>query len=370
MTHVTDLCFERAEMIGEDLLRFSETVDLLVENGVDLPNFFEVVANCLNRVVQAQVFRQEFQSAPPTAVASAESSFLGEGEIILRISPPLPDLAARLLEQRLLHAVRIILRQGQSGPTVENDADRILALLSGSGTPLQRAEDLQRLRLTGTCRPLVAAIAGDAGELPRAHALAEELSAGKPALTARVGDVLAVILEGGQPPVDVRVPRGLSVGLGDALPPGRIHESWEGAKQALRFALPSRSPSAPNRMIDATVVDISKAGCLRILVDAVDHLDVSGLADIRIIQELADKGLPDTLNVLEAVAATESIRQAAQLVHLHHNTVAARVEAAEAALGFHLRENYGRTRLLVALTLHRLNGSSTIRRLEGLDTPR
>lgn len=74
--------------------------------------------------------------------------------------------------------------------------------------------------------------------------------------------------------------------------------------------------------------------------------------------------MPDTLNVLEAVAATESIRQAAQLVHLHHNTVATRLDAAEEVLGFPLREIYGRTRLLVALTLYRLYGSSGAQRLE------
>lgn len=364
MAQVDELCFEREELLGEDLLRFSEAVDLLVEEGVGLQDFCTAVAQNLRRRVRADIFRQSFQAAPVDAPLSEASSCLGEGEILLWLSPPLPDLPARLLGQRLIHAIRIILRQGPSGASAGSESDCLRALLGGAGTPTQRASDLERLGLSEHCTPLVAAIAGDVGELSRAHELACCLSTSHPVRATRLGDVLAVVLRE-RPPVDVCVPKGLSVGLGEALPPGRIHESWEGAKQALRFALPSRSQGVPSRMIDATVVDIAKAGCLRILVDAVDHLDVAGLGDVQTIRELEEKGLPDTLNVLEAVAATESIRQAAQLVHLHHNTVASRVEAAEEALGFHLRENYGRTRLLVALTLYRLHGSSQMRRLEG-----
>lgn len=86
--------------------------------------------------------------------------------------------------------------------------------------------------------------------------------------------------------------------------------------------------------------------------------DVSGLADVRGLAALAGGDLPNMLTVLEAVAATESIRQAAQLVHMHHNTVAQRVRDAEAALGYPLTEPYGRTRLMVGLILYRLSAEA------------
>nr|WP_304503891.1 helix-turn-helix domain-containing protein [Corynebacterium lemuris] len=158
-----------------------------------------------------------------------------------------------------------------------------------------------------------------------------------------------------RPELHTGVPVGLSVGLGEPLPPERVRESWEGARTAVRFSLPSPNHRSRYRMIDAVVVDICKVGSLRILADAVDRRGVQDLADVQAIARLAQEGLPDTLNVLEAVAATESIRQAAQLVHMHHNTVAHRVEAAEGVLGFPLREIYGRTRLLIGLTLYRLD---------------
>ena len=79
--------------------------------------------------------------------------------------------------------------------------------------------------------------------------------------------------------------------------------------------------------------------------------DVRELADVRGLATLAE-AVPDMVTVL-AVAATESIRRAAQLVHMHHNTVAQRVRDAERALGYPLTEPYGRTRLMVGLILYR-----------------
>ncbi|QGU08444.1 hypothetical protein COCCU_12720 [Corynebacterium occultum] len=359
-----ELLFEHEGRLAEDLFEFSETIDTLVESEVSLQDFFGAVARCLNRVIQGSVFRLQLQALPDISPAAEGWSSLGEGEIILQISPPLPDLAARLVEQRLIHALKIILRNGPATTAVESDADRLRSLLGKSGSPAQRVDNLQRLGLAESRLLTVVAIAGDSGELRRAAALAQDLGGGQSPLLARVGDVLAVILRE-EPHQEVGVPKGLSVGLGEALPPERIHESWEGAKTALRFSQPSKSRRAPHRVIDAVVVDIAKVGCLRVLVDAVDHRNVRELDDVRAIHELAEKGPPDTLNVLEAVAATESIRQAAQLVHLHHNTVATRVDAAEGVLRFPLREIYGRTRLLIALTLYRLHGSSGARRLDG-----
>ena len=70
------------------------------------------------------------------------------------------------------------------------------------------------------------------------------------------------------------------------------------------------------------------------------------------------EAVSDMMTVLEAVAATESIRRAAQLVHMHHNTVAQRVRDAENVLGYPLTEPCGRTRLMVGLILYCLSAKA------------
>ena len=122
---------------------------------------------------------------------------------------------------------------------------------------------------------------------------------------------------------------------------------------ALRFSMPSRRSQGPYRLFDAVIVDVANIGALRVLADVAGQADVQELADVRGLTTLAE-AVPDMVTVL-AVAATESIRRAAQLVHMHHNTVAQRVRDAERALGYPLTEPYGRTRLMVGLILYRLS---------------
>lgn len=348
---------------------FSEAIDSLVESGISLEDFLTAIASRLDRVVEGDVCGRRLKGVPEGVSrwsrVGASEYIVGESNVAFRINPPLPDLAGRFVGQRLVHAAKLIAQRASPAGAEEHDGDRVRSLLSASGTEGQRARLLQRLGLDSASHLTVAAIAGDHGKLERAEHVAGALAAGTPVVTARVGDVLAVILQH-SPSLKIGVPEGLAIGIGEPLPPDRVHDSWEGAKTALRFSLPSRSSRATHRIIDAVIVDVRKMGCLRVLAEAVDRRDVQDLPDIQAIHVLADNGLPDTLNVLEAVAATESIRQAAQLVHLHHNTVAHRVEAAEEVLGFPLREIYGRTRLLIALTLYRLFRSSERSRPESL----
>ncbi|WP_197085741.1 helix-turn-helix domain-containing protein [Corynebacterium comes] len=356
-----DRLFEAHDRLADDVFVLSEAIDSLVEARVSLEDFLGSVASRLNRVVEGDVFGRRLRGTPdggsPPAGDGPGAIGSDTTDLAFRIHPPLPAWASRFVGQRLAHAVRVIAHH-DSVTRVEVEADdRVRELLSALGTEACRQDVLQKLGLDNARTLTVVAIAG-AGQYPeKAARLAEALAGGTTAPSARMGDALAVILRH-QPRTDVGIPTGLSVGLGEALPPNRVHDSWEGARTALRFSLPSRHSSAPHRMIDAVVVDIRKVGCLRILADAVDRRGVRDLRDVQAIEGLARNGLPDTLNVLEAVAATESIRQAAQLVHLHHNTVAHRVEAAESVLGFPLREIYGRTRLLIALTLYRLSRRS------------
>jgi hypothetical protein len=350
--------FETRDRLAEDMYELSAAIDSLVEKQVGLEDFLGSAAVLLGRKVEGEVFGHRLAGLPDGGFIRVHR---GPGEaapdmdgVTFRLDPPLPEWADRFVGQRLVHAAKLVARNEAEVRAVDETGDRVRILLGTSGSDGRRREMLRLLGLDGAPTLTVVAIAGVGQHPERAARLAETLSGGVVAPMARLGELLVIILRN-KPGLDTGVPAGLSVGLGEPLPPERIRESWEGARTAVRFSLPSPHHRARYRMIDAVVVDISKVGSLRILADAVDRRGVQDLADVQAITRLAEEGMPDTLNVLEAVAATESIRQAAQLVHMHHNTVAHRVEAAEAVLGFPLREIYGRTRLLIGLTLYRLD---------------
>ncbi|RSZ64684.1 PucR family transcriptional regulator [Corynebacterium hylobatis] len=358
MPFVKPQLFESRDRLVEDVFEFSGAVDSLVEKRVPLEDFLGSVAATLGRRVEADVFGGRFAGSPDGQSVRIRrepgDAVPDVDEVDFRLDPPLPEWAERFVGQRLVHAAKLLVRSEVEVRVVDETGDRVRILLGTSGSAERRREMLHLLGLDGARMLTVVAIAGVGRNPEGAARLAEVLSGGGAAPMVRLGELLVLILRR-RPELDTGVPAGLSVGLGESLPPERVRDSWEGARTAVRFSLPSPNHRARYRMIDAVVVDICKVGSLRILADAVDRRGVQDLADVQAIARLAEEGLPDTLNVLEAVAATESIRQAAQLVHMHHNTVAHRVEAAEGVLGFPLREIYGRTRLLIGLTLYRLD---------------
>lgn len=353
--------FGYGEKITDDMLQFSEVIDALVEERVSLTEFLAAISSRLDRAVEGRVSGQRLRGQPGGPVQRshlAPERLAGEAaEIEVLIEPPLPAPAARFIRQRLIHAVKLIAHYDVSVQVSKGDRYQVRLLLEGKVSESRRVDMLRQFGIAGVASLTAVAIAG-AGQSPeRANQLVAALADGANVLTARMGDVLAVILRS-SPNLEVGIPEGLSLGIGEPLEPGRIHESWQGATTALRFSLPSKRGRGPYRSFDAVIVDIRNVGPMRVLAEAVNHADVRALPDVKAIRELAEGGHPDTLAVLEAVAATESIRQAAKLVHLHHNTVAQRAEAAERVLGFEFRGHYGRARLLTGLTLHRLSVSA------------
>jgi len=65
-------------------------------------------------------------------------------------------------------------------------------------------------------------------------------------------------------------------------------------------------------------------------------------------------GSPEDLETLAAYCDTGSLRRAADLLHLHHTSVARRLEQIEKTLGVELAEPIGLTRARLALTAWRL----------------
>lgn len=65
-------------------------------------------------------------------------------------------------------------------------------------------------------------------------------------------------------------------------------------------------------------------------------------------------GNPEDLQTLDAYCATGSLRRAADLLHLHHSSVARRVDQLAKTMGIELTEPTGLIRARLALTAWRL----------------
>ncbi|MEV0494320.1 helix-turn-helix domain-containing protein [Streptomyces atratus] len=75
-------------------------------------------------------------------------------------------------------------------------------------------------------------------------------------------------------------------------------------------------------------------------------------ADVAAIARIA--GNPEDMEVLDAYCATGSLRRAADLLRLHHSSVARRLEPIAKTLGIELTEPTGLMRARLALTAWRL----------------
>ena len=134
-----------------------------------------------------------------------------------------------------------------------------------------------------------------------------------------------------------RFPAGIRAGIGAADSPDR---SWQQARTALRFTTP-REP----------VIRYDDLGSLALLAEipqdaARDNAHVAAIARMA--------GNPEELETLDAYCATGSLRQAADLLHLHHSSVARRLEQIGKTLGIELTEPAGLVRARLALTAQRL----------------
>jgi len=153
----------------------------------------------------------------------------------------------------------------------------------------------------------------------------------KAAPLADVGVLLATTTD------STRFPAGVRAGIGAADSPDR---SWREARTALRFTTP-RQP----------VVHFDGLGALALLAH-VPQDAARDNADVAAIVRMA--GSPEDLDTLDAYCTTGSQRQAADLLHLHHSSVARRLEQIGKTLGIELAEPAGLTRARLALTAWRL----------------
>lgn len=132
-------------------------------------------------------------------------------------------------------------------------------------------------------------------------------------------------------------PAGVCAGIGAAESTDR---SWRQARTALRFTTPRRP-----------VVHYDVLGALALLAQVPEDAARDN-ADVAVIARLA--GNSEDLETLDVYCDTGSLRRAADLLHLHHSSVARRLEQIGKTLGIELTDPAGLTRARLALTARRL----------------
>lgn len=130
-------------------------------------------------------------------------------------------------------------------------------------------------------------------------------------------------------------------GIGVAAAPHDLARSWQSALTALRLT----SDGEP-------LLHADELGSLLLLAEistdgAPENCDLQSVG-------LVIRESPRILPMLDTLAASDSLRAAANTLGFHHSTVQSRAEDLSGKLGFDVRTSRGRTRLAVALALYRL----------------
>lgn len=270
-------------------------------------------------------------SAPP-APASTTVPVTLDGEEIglvwLERSGPPRRLDELLLDRLAIAAGAAAERYGPARTTMADPALVELVISSDS----DEAARARALRLLGFAAGLPVHVAVVRSQLPldQVGRLACPGRLVKAAPLAGAGVLLATAID------RARFPAGVRAGIGTAAAPER---AWQQACTAIRFTT-AREP----------VVGYDELGALALLAEvpadaARDNADVAAIARLA--------GNPEDLETLDAYCAAGSLRRAADLLCLHHSSVARRLEQIGRAVGIELTAPAGLTRARVALTVWR-----------------
>ena len=307
------------------LLRLS-ALDATAGNAVRVIGFFdELVAR---RVDVDTLVRSAAQLAEcPVGYARAGEPVPSEAAVqrlpdggAVWIGRPPPGLALdEIVLERLAIAAAILLDHPSAPPTGLGDAALVELVLSAAAGEAERSRALHLLGLRPQAPLTVLAYKSP---VPR---------------SVELGDLHAVVVLGDVPDLDPNVPTGVATGKGIDAP-----AAWRHARTAVRFA--GHGPR---------VVRWDELGALAALA-SLRQDDIASVADVAALDRLD----ADTIAVLTAYCATDSVRKAAAAVYRHHSTVAARLAHAEERLGFPLGTPAGRRRLDLALVLRHLRASA------------
>lgn len=270
--------------------------------------------------------------APPPPASTTATITLDEEEIgtVWLERPGPPGSLDELLLERLAIAVAAVVERYGPARTTMADPALVELVISAGGDEAARARALRLLGFAATPPVRVVAVRSRL-PLDRVAGLVCPVRPVKAASLADVGVILATTVD------QDRFPAGVRAGVGAAENPER---SWREARTALRFTTPRRP-----------VVHHDDLGALALLAripgDAArDNVDVAAIARV------ADD--PEAVETLDAYCAAGSLRRAADLLHLHHSSVARRLEQIGRTMGIELTEPIGLVRARLALTAWRI----------------
>jgi hypothetical protein len=327
---------------AEGALRVVMFYDTLMRRRVDLPALARAsagLAECVagirlhgtGRTIRVAPDGGQAPVPPPPA-STMVTIKLDEEEIgtvwLERPGPPgrLDDV---VLDRLAIAAAAVVERYGPASTTMADPALVELAISADS----DQAARARALRLLGFAADLPVRVAAARSQLPldQVGGLVCPARPVKAASLADVGVILATTLD------PARFPSGVRAGIGAAESPDR---SWRQARTALGFAT-ARQP----------VVQYTDLGAIALLAEV--PLDAARAnADVAAIARMAAN--PEDLETLDAYCDTGSLRRAADLLYLHHSSVARRLEQLGKTLGIELTKPAGLLRARLALTVWRI----------------
>jgi hypothetical protein len=328
---------------AEGALRVVTFFDTLMRRRVDLPALARAsagLAECCagirvhgtGHVVRMAPDGRESVPAEPPPVSTAATVTLDDeeiGTVWLERRGATMELDELLLDRLAIAVAAAVERYGPAQTTM---ADPALVELAISSDCDAAARD-RALRLmgfaVGTAIRVVAV--RTSLRLDQIGALICPTRQVKAAQVDRVGVLLAATVD------SAAFPDGARAGIGDARCPD---ESWRQARTALRFTS-SRQP----------VAHYAELGAVALLAD-VPEATLRNNADVSAVARLASDA--DDLATLDAYCTTGSLRRAADLLHLHHSSVARRLDLLGKTMGFGLNDSDGLMRAHLALTAYRL----------------
>ncbi|MEV6275131.1 helix-turn-helix domain-containing protein [Nocardia sp. NPDC051832] len=327
---------------AEGALRVVSFYDTLLRRRVDLPALARASANLAECVAgirldgAGQVIRfapdGREVAAPPPAASMTLPIILDEeeiGSVWLERTGSSRALDELLLDRLALTTAAVVERYGPARTTMADPA--LVELVISPGTDAAARD--RALRLLGFPAGLPVRVIAVRSRVPldRIGGLICPARPVKAATVADVGVILAAALD------SARFPDGVRAGVGSS---ERPEKSWYEASTALRFSS-ARQP----------IVHYGSLGALALLAhvpgDALrDNADVGAIAVIA--------ASADDLDTLEVYCGAGSLRRAAEVLHLHHSSVARRLEQLGRTVGFELTEPAGLLRARLALTAWRL----------------
>ncbi|WP_422647475.1 helix-turn-helix domain-containing protein [Actinoalloteichus caeruleus] len=331
----------RLDSRAEGAIRIVMFYDTLIRRRVDLPALARASAGLAECVAgirlhgtgrTVRVAPDGRSASDPTPASTTVPITLDDEEIgvvwLERTGAPGP-LDDALLERFAIAVSAVVERYEPARTTMADPALVELAISSGC----DEAGRARALRLMGF------------GGAPPIHVIAvrsslplDQISAlvcpGRLVRAATLGDVGVLLAT----TVDrARFPAGVRAGIAAA---ANLDQSWRWARTALRYTTHAHP-----------VVHHDDLGALALLAQLPDEA-LRDNVDVAAVARLAAR--PEDLETLEAYCASGSLRRAAHHLHLHHSSVARRLDQIGGILGVDLTEPTGVLRARLALTALRL----------------